>query len=485
MVEVIGEIFKITAGTVQVFVCHKDDVNKTFVLKRTLNYVSVGSMLGVKLIDHRILVLTVTEIYEKDNIILNTLISGIYDEVNKTFKFGTDSFPLINEKVFKLNTDILKSIVSARGYNDYIGKYAYNSNINFSYNPEVLFGKHLGVFGNTGSGKTCTIVSLIQNYLRNESNLNKDIKFIILDVNGEYDNAFHKDEKQFFTFEKISLNHNILLNHEYGRLFKASEGLQYPILARVIDSLKGKDNNEIWHLSTLKDAITKYVEKNDSTSQYSKNQIMGYLNTLFFRIDQITSNEELLNVIDNNGNNIIETINQSEKKVFILDLQVSNDTLDIILFLLFKTIFKYKFINKGNNIKSHICLILEEAHRYIGNDLGELKLCKYYIDKLAREGRKFGIGLIISSQVPSMLSYEIISQCNSLIIHKINNKKDLEFLYNALRISDESLFQRMSSLEKQYAIVSGEAFPSDSLVKVFEANPLPLSNDPLIPIKCE
>lgn len=88
--------------------------------------------------------------------------------------------------------------------------------------------------------------------------------------------------------------------------------------------------------------------------------------------------------------------------------------------------FKALYERKSKRVDTtHICLVLEEAHRYINTGAEESKLGSYYIDKLAREGRKFGVGLIISSQVPSLLSYEIVSQCNSVVMHKINSKKDL------------------------------------------------------------
>ena len=65
-------------------------------------------------------------------------------------------------------------------------------------------------------------------------------------------------------------------------------------------------------------------------------------------------------------------------------------------------------------------------------------------------------------------------------MHKITSKRDLEYLKNILRISIDSLSLQMSSLEKQHAIVCGEAFSIDTLVRILDANPLPKSNDPII-----
>ena len=76
--------------------------------------------------------------------------------------------------------------------------------------------------------------------------------------------------------------------------------------------------------------------------------------------------------------------------------------------------------------------------------------------------------------------YEIVSQCNSVIMHKITSKRDMEFLRGVLRISNDAFYLQMSALEKQHAIVCGEAFPNDSIVKIHDAYPLPQSNDPVI-----
>ena len=79
-----------------------------------------------------------------------------------------------------------------------------------------------------------------------------------------------------------------------------------------------------------------------------------------------------------------------------------------------------------------------------------------------------------------MLAYEVVSQCNSVIMHKITSKRDMEFLRGVLRVSNDTFYLQMSALEKQHAIVCGEAFPNDSIVRIHDARPLPRSNDPKI-----
>lgn len=408
-------------------------------------------------------------------VIVTTIISGIYDDVAKQYSFGTDTYPVVGESCYRLDNSILSKVFQfkSRVKNPSIGTYLYDRNVDVCYNPNVLFGKHLGVFGNTGSGKTCTVVSIIQRYIRDYPD--KDIKFVILDVNGEYRTAFNESEAEYVEFSQLRFCHHGLSDTEYGRLFRAAEGVQYPALKSSIEKLQAE--NEKWDLQQLPSALSKWIDEN-SRDNFAKNQLSGYLRTMLLRIDGILSDSDLMGVINSPyENETIRRIFESDKKVVILDLQVSSDSLDIVNYLLFKRVYDAKCRERNS---THICLVLEEAHRYINVNTDESKLGSYYIDKLSREGRKFGVGLIISSQVPSLLAYEVISQCNSIVMHKITNRRDLEYLRNVLRISNDTFYLQMSALEKQHAVVSGEAFPNDTIVRINDAYPLPLSSDPII-----
>lgn len=477
----IGRIIKINGSKVVILVQYSDAVNKVSVDDFVLNYISIGSLLGTKLVDGRTLVLTVEEIYEREmEQFINASISGVYDNVLCGFTFGTNSYPLIGERVSTLNSEVLRRIFASgreKGKAT-IGTYIYDSSVLVGYNPDILFGKHLGVYGNTGSGKTCTIVSIIQNYIR--ENPSKSIKFIILDVNGEYRTAFKSSEYEYHEFNSLRFKHSILNTAEYGRLFRTSEATQFPAVRDSIAVLSDKGKRS-WNLNDLPNQLNTWVEKS-KVNEFNKNQLMQYLQTLFLRVSSILDDSELMAVINSDDENTLERILKSDKKVHILDLQVSIDALDIVLYLLFKTIYQYKVVQRKKNVldPTHLNLVLEEAHRYINANLDETKLGSYYIDKLSREGRKFGIGLVISSQVPSMLSYEIVSQCNSVIMHKITSKRDMEFLRGVLRVSNDAFYLQMNAIEKQHAIVCGEAFPNDSIVKIHDAYPLPYSNDPVI-----
>lgn len=132
-------------------------------------------------------------------------------------------------------------------------------------------------------------------------------------------------------------------------------------------------------------------------------------------------------------------------------------------------------------IQKNILVLFEEAHRYINEeDSNDYKLGNFYIERLAREGRKYGVSLIISSQRPSELSKTVLSQCNSFIIHRISNKNDLEFVNRLLSANNSNMLKLIPGLERQYAIVIGEAFGYSDIIKINTANPTPLSDDPQV-----
>ena len=150
----IGRIERITGSTILIRVTENAEIKQLDVDSFRTCYVSVGSLIGTRLVDGRILIMTVEEIYDRDtSVFISSTISGIYDEVTEKFSFGTNTYPLIEEPVFKLWDKILGHIFAPTDKNNgsTIGTYVYNNGVNVGYDPNILFGKHLGVFGNTGS----------------------------------------------------------------------------------------------------------------------------------------------------------------------------------------------------------------------------------------------------------------------------------------------------------------------------------------------
>lgn len=144
---------------------------------------------------------------------------------------------------------------------------------------------------------------------------------------------------------------------------------------------------------------------------------------------------------------------------------------DLLLFFTTYVLKKEFSMNKSLSLRQRAVnvFILEEAHRYISktkenSQFHEVEVFK----KIAREGRKFGCFLLLSSQRPSELSSTVLSQCNNYIIHRIKNNVDLDYLLQTIPYINKNQLSRFSYLPTGTAFLVGELFPIPVEVEVFE-----------------
>jgi hypothetical protein len=126
-----------------------------------------------------------------------------------------------------------------------------------------------------------------------------------------------------------------------------------------------------------------------------------------------------------------------------------------------------------------VVLILEEAQNYIRerSDADE-SISREIFERIAREGRKFGLGLVVASQRPSELSKTVLSQCNSFVVHRLQNPEDLWYFKQIVPGIYEKLLDQLPALAPQHALVLGEAIRAPALVRVRDVDPAPRSKDP-------
>jgi DNA helicase HerA-like ATPase len=127
-----------------------------------------------------------------------------------------------------------------------------------------------------------------------------------------------------------------------------------------------------------------------------------------------------------------------------------------------------------------VVLVLEEAQNYIQQPrfAEEESIARVVFERIAREGRKFGLSLIVASQRPSELSKTVLSQCSSFIVHRLQNPEDLHYFKQIVPGIYGPMLEQIPALAPQTALVLGECVPAPALVKVREARPVPRSRDP-------
>ncbi|WP_299779205.1 DUF87 domain-containing protein [uncultured Formosa sp.] len=130
--------------------------------------------------------------------------------------------------------------------------------------------------------------------------------------------------------------------------------------------------------------------------------------------------------------------------------------------------------------KLPMVIALEEAQNYIPekNRSDRESIAKKVFERIAREGRKYGISLLVSSQRPSELSKTVLSQCNSFIIHRLQNPEDQKYVRQLVSAANEDILQQLPILPQQHVVVMGDAVRTPVQARMNNANPRPNSNNP-------
>jgi DNA helicase HerA-like ATPase len=178
--------------------------------------------------------------------------------------------------------------------------------------------------------------------------------------------------------------------------------------------------------------------------------------------------------------------NGKESNVTIIDLsgvpfEVLSITVSLITRLLFDFGYNYKKYAESNPGKQHdmpILLVLEEAHKYVPkSDLARFKASKNSIERIAKEGRKYGVTLLLASQRPSEISETIFSQCSNFVAMRLTNPDDQNYVRRILPDTFGNLTSNLSSLKTGEALLMGDATILPSLVKIDESDMPPSSSD--------
>jgi DNA helicase HerA-like ATPase len=146
--------------------------------------------------------------------------------------------------------------------------------------------------------------------------------------------------------------------------------------------------------------------------------------------------------------------------------------LQIIAYYILKKMFSMRKISakEGKKIIPPCVVFIEEAHNFAPKYFhSEMSMAKWQIEKIAREGRKFNLGLCLITQRPSHLSQTALSQCNTQIILRITNPNDHMFIQDTSEHIDFKTIKNISSLSVGEGILIGEAVNAPVFVKFRKA----------------
>ena len=531
--------------------------------------------------------------------ILSKIQAGKYLEVlpigtikDDQFDFGVSVYPTLYSDVLYIKEQELDTIFKTNSSKKPIegtDKYRYTSlpigksiifpDYEVKIDIDKFFGSHSAVLGNTGSGKSCTIASMLQTLYKLENNSATGSTFIFFDVNGEYKQAFEnlKDNKDIqvtnfsidteATNEKFQLPHWFLNIDEWALLLKASEKSQLPILRNALGFTQNLSQEIISHIYacnimyvyehwessvTKRQRIISLIDKSKIAIDYSKldakfgnfsnkqeednfkisvknyikedvnidlkfnsdyfefkdleqalenailyeeyhgnKQIRDYCSSMITRFKSIKEREDFKFLTTTQNDKSIDEYIYSllgiekqednaikKNQVIIIDLNSANDeTVEVISCVISRLIFEKLKTAKDRN-QFPINLVLEEAHRYISTESGKIfGDANRIFERIAKEGRKYGMFLLVSSQRPSELSRTVLSQCSNFIVHRIQNPEDLSHIRQITPHISETILKRLPSIPTQHALIFGHSVNLPTTFKVNEANPKPKSDN--------
>ena len=178
---------------------------------------------------------------------------------------------------------------------------------------------------------------------------------------------------------------------------------------------------------------------------------------------------------------------KEKSNVTIIDLsgvpfEVLSITVSLISRILFEHGYYYKVLRSNAkeeiNSDAPILLVYEEAHKYVPNsELAKFRASKLSIERIAKEGRKYGVTLLLSSQRPSEISETIFSQCSNFLAMRLTNPSDQSYVARLLPDTLGNLSDKLPTLGAGEALLIGEAVVMPSLVKIVRCDPSPSSND--------
>jgi len=423
------------------------------------------------------------------------------------FDRGVATYPLPQQTVYLTPKRELRFIYGhGKGPSVHLGEHVGTGGTKCYAAMNELLGKHTAILGSTGAGKSGTVAAVLHSLLEwgAEAGLASwKPRIVVLDPHNEYAKAF-KDQHIRLSTDKGSLKLPYwLLNFQetvslvIGKTeFVATSQSNIVKLALL--------NARSAAAPTLKIDLTKQPLTVDSPTPYSiqkfKEEVNAQrppgkdkkeqepFNSVINKLETLERDSRMSFMLapwDEATDEFASVLSQfvgDDKPVRIVDLLgVPNEVAGICSAVIARTLFNLKvWQTTEERERDPVLLVCEEAHRYVPNrGEAQYEAAQEAIRRIAKEGRKYGIGLLLVSQRPSEVEATVLSQCNSWIILRITNEADREHVRAILPDSMAGLTKMLSGLRRQEAIFVGQAaiLPSRILVRSLSTDQLPRSND--------
>jgi uncharacterized protein len=405
------------------------------------------------------------------------------------FERGVSSFPTAEAPVYLLeDRDLAVAFSVFQRFGFSLGRLSLFEQERAYVDPNRFFGKHLAVVGASGSGKSCAVASSLQKVVGYP-----DTKIIILDMHNEYQSAF-PETSQYLNLTELELPFWLMNFQEMLEMFIDPSddyaSTQITVLRDLVFQAKKAQNPELKNVLTIDTPV--YYDLNDVRSkieQYNNEEggsFSGKFARFLVQLDTKLNDPRYdfmfkprLYIHSESLKELLSKMFGLEggSKVTIMDMSgVPFDIVNTIVSLVARLAFDFNFWNISRR-EFPILLVFEEAHNYLSSNGEGTKAARRTIERIAKEGRKYGVSCMIVSQRPSEISETILSQCNNFVVMRLTNPIDQNYIRRLVADTYPGLENLLPSLRQGEALIVGDAVPMPLRVQIDTPDPEPSNAD--------
>jgi len=433
---------------------------------------------------------------------------GEFDS-NGNFDRGIHHFPTVGAELHMVSSWNLERIFSDFSEVFYkVGKLSSFESIDVYLDASNFFGRHAAILGQTGSGKSWTVTSLIQSALRYMPNAH----MIIMDMHGEYgvkrtdalaSSPFPSNKVRCMDALDLEMPYWLLTYSDLADLFinpdDVHASLQLAFLRNALGDLRIEANKSanLGHITvdspvyfSLEELLEKMELANQETEDFGrvKGPLYGKFDQMLVRMHSMLNDNRynfmLRPKIRTSTATLVDLmrdfvgLGEPKANVTVLNLSaVPYDVAPMVTALIGRLAFEFNFWNP-KCLEFPIWLVCEEAQQYIPrNDDSRYHEARRTFEHISKAGRKYGVGLCVVSQRPHEVSETVLAQCGTYLCLRISNPDDQAYLKDMVPDSARGTFSAITSLSRGEVVAMGSAVPMPVRFQMNLPNPPPNSQD--------
>lgn len=363
--------------------------------------------------------------------------------------------------------------------------------------PKTLFNRHLMTVGTTNSGKSTSALSILDKLV------NDGIRALIIDPTGEYSDSFTDEEaNKYILGQDTFVSVSALSMQQWSILFETNDGTQPAVLASAINSLRYQKKNKLSSvyvkIEQKVDEVTKNISSLSSSdkefdikllseqvsNEAIKRERRGKSSYFIYddfnfnsnqylvqKIDYKLSNTSFLNFFNSNGQGLLDVIDnwvtRDTRKSLYIDVSKIGTT-DEIGGMIIDLITNH-LINYNKDKINPFIIFVDEVHRYTKSNTNDGISFYTGLNSIAREGRKKGIFLFLTTQNPNDVDKVLLGQIGTLLVHRLTAPNELKSIQNHL---SENQVNQLRKLNTGEAVLTSINLLKDLYIQVEKCNRL-------------